>query len=82
MLREATRFPLDHSMLFRYSFYGKKEKEQHPYSSFFLSYTSVPAVYGIMSHSCDSGTTDIYYDKRKLPVLQADSYKNSYKNFI
>ena len=54
----------------------KKEKEQHPYSSFFLSYTSVPAVYGIISHSCDSGTTDIYYDKRKLPVLQADSYKN------
>ena len=53
-----------------------KEKEQHPYSSFFLSYTSVPAIYGIMSHSCDSGTTDIYYDKRKLPVLQADSYKN------
>ena len=27
VLREATRFPLDHSMLFRYSFYGTKKRK-------------------------------------------------------
>ena len=29
----------------------KKRKNSTSYSSFFLSYTSVPAIYGIVSHS-------------------------------
>ena len=29
----------------------KKRKNSPSYSSFFLSYTSMPAIYGIMSHS-------------------------------
>ncbi len=58
----------------------KKRKNNTSYSSFFLSYTSVPAIYGIVSHLCGSGTTAIYYDKRKLPVLQADSHKNFIKS--
>ncbi len=38
----------------------KKRKNNTSYSSFFLSYTSVPAIYGIVSHLCGSGTTAIY----------------------
>ena len=36
----------------------------------------MPAISGILSHLCGSGTADIYYDKRKLPFLQAYSHKN------
>lgn len=77
MRQKTARFYLDHSGVFIYSFYEtKKEKERQPlHSSFFLSYTSVPAISGIMSHLQGPGTTDIYYDKRKFPVLQANSYK-------
>jgi len=59
----------------------QKRKNSASYSPFFLSCTSVSAIYGILSHSY-VGTTDIYYDKRKLPILQADPYKNFIKSTI
>ena len=39
VLPPAARFPLDHPMSFRYSFYGTKKEKEQPLPQFVLSLT-------------------------------------------